>query len=159
MAFWKKSEDPWDIDPEKRRPAPQPDTEDRDPDTGLLEDLRTWNENRKAEKALRETPPAPIPCPWCGGEMEPGYLVGGRDAVRLVRRRPGGLRLMDPEDTLYLQGDGTFWCDYKIAWTCKACRKLVLDLPEEANEDAPQAAYEEELRRYADQANTREEED
>ena len=91
--------------------------------------------------------------------MEPGYLVGGRDAVRLVRRRPGGLRLMDPEDTLYLQGDGTFWCDYKIAWTCKACRKLVLDLPEEANEDAPQAAYEEELRRYADQANMREEED
>lgn len=131
MAFWKKSEDPWDMDPDKqRRAAPQPDDEDRDPDTSLLEDLRAWNNTRKEEKARREIPPEPIPCPWCGGEMEPGYLIGGRDAVRLVRQRPGALRLTDPDDTLYIQGDGTFWCDYKIAWTCEHCRKLVLDLPE-----------------------------
>lgn len=158
MAFWKKSEDPWDLEPDKRRPAAEEEEAEKGSDDGsLLQDLRAWNETRKAEKARRETPPVPIPCPWCGKEMEVGYLCGGRDYVRLVRQRPGLLRIA--EDALYIRGDGTFWCDYKIAWTCKACRKLVLDLPEEANEDAPQAAYEEELRRYADQANMREEED
>lgn len=129
MAFWKKSEDPWDLDPEKRRPAAGEETVEKDGDTGsLLDDLRAWNEARKEEKAWRETPPAPIPCPWCGREMEVGYLVGGRDYVRLVRQRPGVLRIA--EDALYIRGDGTFWCDYKIAWTCPDCRKLVADLPE-----------------------------
>lgn len=129
MAFWKKSEDPWDLDPDKRRPAAGEEAAEKDGDAGsLLQDLRAWNEARKAEKVRRETPPAPIPCPWCGKEMEVGYLVGGRDYVRLVRQRPGALRLA--EDALYIRGDGTFWCDYKIAWTCPDCRKLVADLPE-----------------------------
>ena len=129
MAFWKKSEDPWDQDMDKRRPAAGEEAAEKDGDTGsILQDLRAWNEARKAEKARRETPPAPIPCPWCGKEMEVGYLVGGRDYVRLVRQRPGALRLA--EDALYIRGDGTFWCDYKIAWTCPDCRKLVADLPE-----------------------------
>lgn len=129
MSFWKKSEDPWDLDPEKRRPAAGEETAEKDGDAGsLLDDLRAWNEARKEEKARRETPPAPIPCPWCGKEMEVGYLVGGRDYVRLVRQRPGALRIA--EDALYIRGDGTFWCDYKIAWTCPDCRKLVADLPE-----------------------------
>lgn len=158
MPFWKKSEDPWDIDPDKQRRMAPPHEEARDPDTGLLEDLRAWNESRKEEKIRRETPPEPIPCPWCGKEMEPGYLIGGRDAVRLVRRRPGALCLADPDDSLYIRGDGTFWYDYKIAWTCGECRKLVLDLPGDPKEDETQSAYEEEFRRYAEQANTREEE-
>lgn len=129
MAFWKKSEDPWDLDPEKRRPAAGEETAEKDGDAGsLLDDLRAWNEARKEEKARRETPPKPIPCPWCGKEMEVGYLVGGRDSVRLVRQRPGLLQIA--EDALYIRGDGTFWCDYKIAWTCPDCRKLVADLPE-----------------------------
>lgn len=154
MAFWKKSEDPWDIDPDKqRRMAPLPDEEDRDPDTGLLEDLRAWNEARKEKKARRETPPEPIPCPWCGKEMEPGYLIGGRDAVCLVRQRPGALRLSDPDDSLYIRGDGAFWCDYKIAWTCEHCRKLVLDLPE-----PPPPSYWDTISRE-NAANEREEED
>ena len=56
-----------------------------------------------------------------------GYLVGGRDAVRLVWERPGAFRLADADVTLYLRGDGSFWSDYKLAWHCEACRKLVLD--------------------------------
>ena len=129
MAFWKKSEDPWDLEPDKRRPAAEEEEAEKGSDDGsLLQDLRAWNETRKAEKARRETPPVPIPCPWCGKEMEVGYLCGGRDYVRLVRQRPGLLRIA--EDALYIRGDGTFWCDYKIAWTCPDCRKLVADLPE-----------------------------
>ena len=150
MAFWNKSEDPWDMDPSKRRPAVREGEGEQDPDAGsLLDDLRAWNEERKEKKARREVPPEPIPCPWCGGEMEVGYLIGGRDAVRLVRERPGALRLF--EDPLYIRGDGTFWCDYKIAWTCPKCRKLVLDLPE-----PEETSYAEELRDYAQQANQHE---
>lgn len=131
MAFWKKSEDPWDMDPHQRRPAIREEDAKQDPDAGsLLDDLRTWNEERQAKKAQRETPPEPRTCPWCGKEMEVGYLIGGRDAVRLVRQRPGVLRPGIFDDALYIRGDGTFWCDYKIAWTCPDCRKLVADLPE-----------------------------
>lgn len=152
MAFWKRSEDPWDLDPDKRRSTVREENTEQDPDAGsLLDDLRAWNEERKAQKARRETPPAPIPCPWCGKEMEVGYLIGGRDAVRLVRERPGALRITNPDATLYIRGDGTFWCDYKIVWTCGDCRKLVADLPE-----PEETSYEEELRGYAQQANQQE---
>ena len=33
-----------------------------------------------------------------------GYLVGGRDAVRLVWERPGAFRLADADGTFYLRG-------------------------------------------------------
>ena len=36
MSFWKKSEDPWDIDPDKRKPAREPEKEA----PGLLDSLR-----------------------------------------------------------------------------------------------------------------------
>lgn len=132
MSIWKKSEDPWDWDPERRPAARDPETGGEEP--GLLEELRDglrgWSREWQEKKRRRETPPEPIPCPWCGKMMEPGYLVGGRDAVRLERRRPDALRMWDPEETVYIRGDGGFLCDYKIAWTCADCRKLVLDLPE-----------------------------
>ena len=90
MAFWNTSEDPWDMDPSKRRPAVREEEGEKDPDAGsLLDDLRAWNEERKEKKARREVPPEPIPCPWCGGEMEVGYLLGSRDADCLERERPG----------------------------------------------------------------------
>ncbi len=155
MAFWKKSEDPWDWEPKKQPIPRETGSEPGDGASGLLDELRDdfqdWNENRKAAKARRETPPEPIPCPWCGQPMEPGYLIGGRDAVRLVRQRPGTLRILDPEEALYIRGDGTFLCDYKIAWTCGNCRKLVLDLPE-----PPPSAWDTPPR--TDTENTREEE-
>jgi hypothetical protein len=84
MAFWKKSEDPWDWEPKKQPIPRETGSEPGDGASGLLDELRDdfqdWNENRKAAKARRETPPEPIPCPWCGQPMEPGYLIGGRDA-------------------------------------------------------------------------------
>ena len=149
MAFWKKSDDPWDLDPDKRRPAVREEEAEKEADAGsLLQDLRAWNETRKEKKARHQTPPAPIPCPWCGKEMEVGYLCGGRDAVRLVRQRPGLLQIA--EDALYIRGDGAFWCDYKIAWTCSDCRKLVADLPE------PEETWDNETLRSDAQANQHE---
>ena len=56
-------------------------------------------------------------------------LVRRRDAggVRVMWERPGTFRLADPDGTLYLRGDGGFWSDYKLAWHCETCRKLVVD--------------------------------
>ena len=84
MPFWKKGEDPWDIDPEKRRRPPEETAEageTGEPAPGLLEELRDWNEARKQKKA--ESVPPPIPCPLVregdGDGLShgwPGHLVG-----------------------------------------------------------------------------------
>lgn len=150
MAFWKKSEDPWDIDPEKRRPPAAETAEDGQPAPGLLEQLRDWNEARKQAREARA--PQPIPCPWCGREMEIGYLMGGR-GVYWRPGRPGGF-FTGLEDYERLDTDGTLLSSYKFAWYCAGCRKLVLDLPEHTSD----TEYEEELRGYAAQAENREEE-
>ena len=77
MPFWRKSEDPWDMEPEKRRTwtagEPQPPAADGE----------AWKVPGEKETAEEQTPSA-MTCPWCGQEMRMGYLVGGRDAVRLV---------------------------------------------------------------------------
>ena len=99
-----------------RRTEPQPPAADGE----------AWKVPGEKETAEEQTPSA-MTCPWCGQEMRMGYLVGGRDAVRLVWERPGAFRLADADGTLYLRGDGSFWSDYKLAWHCGACRKLVLD--------------------------------
>ena len=63
MAFWKKkSEDPWDLDPNRPKksaavPAPAEEPERTIP---------PWV--HKPEK------PEPISCPWCGEPMEWGNL-------------------------------------------------------------------------------------
>ena len=79
MPFWKKSEDPWDYEPEKPSRPAEPGQEEKDCAPSLMDELRDWNEERKEKKALRETPPPPMICPWCGQEMEVGTITGGRD--------------------------------------------------------------------------------
>ena len=149
MAFWKKSEDPWDMKP-KSVGTVNPVTPDRDeePET-LMDSLKAWNETRKEEKARRETIPLPIPCPWCGKEMEPVYLNGGRDGVYWHKERPDAI--FGNLEAERLDTDGTFWNRYKLAWHCPACRKLVADLPEPAP-----SLTENEFRKYAEQAKQRE---
>ena len=82
MPFWRKSEDPWDYEPEKPSRPAEPGQEEKDCAPSLMDELRDWNEERKEKKALRETPPPPMICPWCGQEMEVGTITGGRDSVQ-----------------------------------------------------------------------------
>lgn len=126
MAFWKQSDDPWDRRPEKRRP------EAKEPQADLLDSLKQWNEDRKA--AAREKEEAkrlpPEPCPWCGKDMEQGYLTGGRDGVRW---RPGIFkfdlfRALDGDAVDVLDEGGAFSC-YKTVWLCRECGKMVFDIP------------------------------
>lgn len=156
MPFWKKSDDPWDRPPRPSRPAaPQ------EPEKGLADQLRDWNEARKAEKArkLAESTPAPIPCPWCEREMEAAYIWGGRDSVYWQRTRPGLAGSLDGER---IDTDGGILNSYKHTWHCPDCRKLVLDLPRPSPEQAERLARTMDAQSaaaYLEQAQRREEED
>ena len=76
MAFWKKSEDPWDIDPNQRRTASEP----AEKAPGLLDTLRgDWDAMRAEWQETRESLKLPPEkCPWCGKDMEQGFLMSGR---------------------------------------------------------------------------------
>ena len=78
MPFWKKREDPWDWEPERKR-EPGGDAPGaafrRSP--GLERDGRRRGNARHAEA---QSPP-PMTCPWCGGEMQAGWIPG-KDVIR-----------------------------------------------------------------------------
>ncbi|WP_352415597.1 PF20097 family protein [Oscillibacter ruminantium] len=75
-----------------------------------------------------ESPPEK--CPWCGKDMQKGYLSGGRDGARWSAETPGLL-----VSTVSIQDEGG-WLDsaYKVCWFCKDCQKIFFDT---ANLDAP----------------------
>ena len=126
MPFWKKSEDPWDIDPSKRRPAPKP----AEKDPGLVDTIREeWDAMQKVRQEKRkklELPPET--CPWCGKDMEQGFLMGGR-GVFWYRGIPAGRSLwISPgnEDTIRVDAEG-FLTTYHTAWYCPDCKKMTID--------------------------------
>lgn len=133
MAFWKKSEDPWDWDPSKKRPAPQP-AEPQEPRENPLDTLKQWNEDRKAKarekEEARRLPPEK--CPWCGKDMEQGFLVEGRDSVRWYSGvfKRDFLRGVDGS-AIPIINEGSLWGGYyKTTWLCRACKKAVFDMPD-----------------------------
>lgn len=138
MAFWKKSEDPWDWDPSKKRPAPRP-AEPKEPQANPLDSLKQWNEDRKSKAKEREEAKRlpPEKCPWCGKDMEQGFLTGGRDTVRwypgIYKYEP--LRRLDSTGGIEVEDEGSIWSGlYKTAWLCRECKKAVFDMPEPSND-------------------------
>ena len=157
MAFWKKSDDPWDRKPGRRQTPADWNAEETDPAPGLLDQLKDWNEGRKAgqtRKAAEETP-APIPCPWCGRDMETGQLTGSRGvfwAAGFPTTREKWIGSAQRKQ-IRVDTEGVFYT-YRTAWFCENCRRLVADFPEEP----ALTPWEEKLDQYAEQANKREEE-
>ena len=123
MPFWKKSEDPWDMEPEKRRTwtagEPQPPAADGE----------AWKVPGEKETAEEQTPSA-MTCPWCGQEMEVGTITGGRDSVQWWPGWPNRFfGASGPEiDILH---EGSLFNRYKTAWLCRGCRRMVMEIPEE----------------------------
>ena len=158
MAFWNKGEDPWDVKP-KPVSVPNPDC-DGEPDT-LLDSLKAWNEARKEEKARREEPLPPEKCPWCGKEMEAGYIMGNR-GIWWAPGRPDAwakwVSVAAAEGAFQVDTEGGL-ATYRTAWHCPDCGKLVLDFrPGVDGVSQSDKDCEDELRAYAEQANKREEE-
>lgn len=126
MPFWKKSEDPWDIDLSKRRPAPK--LAEKAP--GLVDTIREeWDAMQKERQEKRkklELPPEK--CPWCGKDMEQGFLMGSR-GVFWYRGIPAGKTLwLSPgrENIMRVDTEG-FLTTYHTAWYCPACKKMTID--------------------------------
>lgn len=132
MAFWnKKSEDPWDIDPNRKREPvsfyerdleSQPEPE-RDTAVGLAEPME--------EEPIEEAPD----CPWCQQKMIRAYLVGGRDRLRLSDQKPTAFFGTLGHNVIDFNDDG-FWTAYKSCWQCKACRKVVAEILDPVPEDS-----------------------
>lgn len=130
MAFWNRSDDPWDVDPDRARAK-----REREPRENPLDALKGWTEERRAKAAAKQAELEARPkevCPWCGREMERGYLLGGRDGITWT---PGFLTAraawLGPgreaeERRLRVDDEGGF-STYKTAWYCGGCEKMVID--------------------------------
>ena len=127
MAFWKKSDDPWDIDPAKKRreePVSLFEAEPEEPEEkeGVLSGL--------FKKKEPEAAPEAIPCPYCGAMMRAGYLSAERGMLRWTPEKPGLFAgSLFASEMIYLSDEGE-WQFYKTCHICEACRKLVADVPE-----------------------------
>ena len=150
MAFWKKSEDPWDIAPDQRRTASEP----AEKAPGLLDTLRgDWDAMRELGKGAREffgmeekAPEPEVPpqmCPWCGKDMEQGFLMGGRGVAWHRGIPTGKARWLSPgrENIMRVDTEG-FLTTYHTAWYCPDCKKMTIDAADLQTEaERNQAAF------------------
>ena len=132
MSFWKKSDDPWDWkDEEERRPrkAPVPPPEEGQPaEPGLWEEIKdlgkvlteSWSPRQKDEV----DPIPPMTCPWCGKDMEQGFLMGGRGVAWHRGIPTGKARWLSPgrENIMRVDTEGDI-LRYHTAWYCPDCKK------------------------------------
>ena len=142
MAFWKKSEDPWDVDPAKAREKRE--REDREPVENPLDTLRDWNEGRRAKAAAKQAEWDAQPkevCPWCGKEMERGCLQGGRGVYWYPGPRAASAAFWGPgamEKSFAVDDEGDpFRGTCKTAWYCRSCKKMTFSMASEAPEPPP----------------------
>ena len=138
MAFWKKSDDPWDRKPVKTTYTTF-EEEPREEKKGLFQELRDdileerdlYLEKREQKKAAAEAEAAmpPEKCPWCGKDMEKGYLSGYRGgAVEWAPKKPGALfGNAFTEETVVVTTEGSM-SSYKTCWYCRDCSKMTLTI-------------------------------
>lgn len=129
MPFWRKSDDPWDVDPARERAK-----REREPAENLLHALREWSEKRRSEIRAKKAAEAAVPpekCPWCGGDMERGVLTGGKGVYWYPGRRPSGVAFWlgggAVEEALRVDDEGTF-NGYKTAWYCRTCGRMAFSI-------------------------------
>ena len=143
MAFWKKSDDPWD-----RKPGRQ---------------QTNWYENEPAAEPEPESPvgaasgrpesalEAAEKCPWCGAPMLMGHLYSGRDAT--IWKEGGRKGLLDTlfDETsprrMVIRGEGP-------SWYCEKCERLVVHA---SGLEIPVAEQTTSFHEYVDQWNAAEE--
>lgn len=116
-------------------PAKERAKREREPLENPLDALKDWNEERRARAAEKQAELEARPkevCPWCGREMERGYMVSGKGDLVW---RPGFLTAraawIGPpkevrERSLRVNDEGDF-ISYKTVWYCGDCEKMVID--------------------------------
>ncbi len=129
MAFWKKSDDPWDRKPVKTTYTTfeeEPKEEEKGFFESIREDVTEWQEKKKAAAEAEANMPPEV-CPWCGREMEKGYLIGGGGyGVQWSTKKPGViLGTAFHEDTVVVSDEGSM-TSYKTCWYCRDCQKMTM---------------------------------
>lgn len=116
MAFFKKSNDPWNVDPEKRKKERE------------KEERRA--EAQPPEWYRKEEPVQPESCPWCGAPMQMGQLYGSAS-----RGTYSGMTWREGAHKSFLESIGNPARErrlnlgyYETAWYCEACQKMTLDV-------------------------------
>lgn len=109
VAFWKKSEDPWEQRPEKKKAGPAPQEAQAPP----------WVHVKEA--------PAAMVCPWCGEPMLWGNLFSSGRSL--------GMTWEEGREKSFLESFGVDDRTKRLelgrseeAWYCTECRRLVLDI-------------------------------
>ena len=129
MPFWKKSEDPWDYAPERRDPVRREEEPPVSPD-GETQDRSAYGIPFQSRDAGSQSPP-PMACPWCGQEMEAGYLSGNR-GVFWIRGVPTARKFWlgaGRGNIIRVDTEGGLMTPHRTAWLCRACRRMVLEAP------------------------------
>ena len=101
MAFWKKkSEDPWDRKPEKKK-----------------ETQEVWPSTTE------------MMCPWCGQEMERGVIHAPEGRIYWQKKPPRILSPVEYADDALVVDDETRVGApyYKTTYYCRRCQKMVTD--------------------------------
>ena len=124
MAFWKKSDDPWDLREEKEEPQ-----------NSFQQYVDRWNAIEEREKAEKEAEKkaredyenAPfltadaMDCPWCGRGMDRVYIMSSY-GVSWHYKKPPAWR-WDAWPLWDNKG-----ASYKSAWYCPECQRMALDM-------------------------------
>lgn len=115
MPFWKKSEDPWDQPVRRPKPRPAPEAgagtgQEENTAQELREMFRELGKGAREFFGMEEKAPEqevpPQMCPWCGKEMERGYLLSGQ-WIYWQGKRPTALSLRGhAADALVINTEG-----------------------------------------------------
>lgn len=87
-------------------------------------------QNMSGEPAAEQEEPREK-CPWCGKEMERGYLAGPTEILWTPGRAPDRITWREyiwerTDAQLKVDNEGTV-SNFKTTWYCRACRKMVFD--------------------------------
>ena len=82
-------------------------------------------------------------CPWCGKDMEQGFLMSGRGVFWYRGIPTGKVRWLSPgrENIMRVDTEG-FLTTYHTAWYCPDCKKMTIDAADLQTEaERNQAAF------------------
>lgn len=127
MAFWNRDEDSeWKQYQKSAKKQEQPtdfkassESEPAEKGEPILQHLKNvfFNHENSEEPAG-----PPVLCPWCGKEMEKGYLKSRQYGIEWVKKKT--FFITRSEDIC----DEGFWEKYKSAYYCRNCCKMTLDV-------------------------------
>lgn len=146
MAFWDRDKESSEWEEYKKEQKHRRHSSDGETPSGL-EKLQSYIKPQKSDSVEGDEPPKqglfqsirsalqgeedatpaepPETCPWCGKEMEKGYLSGSR-GIYWLPKKPGAFSWGLDNVNLADEG-GLLENIYKACWFCKGCRKLTVD--------------------------------